>query len=152
MLLPIVSDISEMKEDVKNVSSIQNMHTRALHQTQIVVKESATLLKHVQVNSFPNLEKQLGNMIIDSINQHATQILALRGDVSQRSDTQIHVMDDLANRNNMNHETLKESVENVKTQHEMDMRIITAELKQSESKVSASMGVVETLVTQLTEH
>ena len=121
------------------------MHTRALHQTQIVVKESATLLKHVHVNSLPNLEKQLGNMIIDSINQHATQILALRGDVSQRSDTQIHVMDDLANRNNMNHEVLKQSVENVKTQHEMDMRIITAELKQSESKVSALMGVLETL-------
>jgi len=27
-LLPIVCDISEMKEDVKNVSSIQNMHAK----------------------------------------------------------------------------------------------------------------------------
>ena len=47
LLSPIVSDISEIKTFVKNNSDLQSMHNRALHQTQVIMKESASLIQHI---------------------------------------------------------------------------------------------------------
>lgn len=38
MLSPIISDMSETKNDIKSHSELQSLHNRVLHQTQIVVK------------------------------------------------------------------------------------------------------------------
>lgn len=39
MLSPIVSDISEIKSEIENHSHWENIHSKALHQTQILAKE-----------------------------------------------------------------------------------------------------------------
>jgi len=68
-----MSDISELRNDVKTMSNLQNVHNRALHQTQVVVMESANLLKQIQSQLLPSLEKNLGNILIDSHKQQNTQ-------------------------------------------------------------------------------
>jgi len=73
LLIPIMSDISELRNDVKTMSNLQNVHNRALHQTQVVVMESANLLKQIQSQLLPSLEKNLGNILIDSHKQQNTQ-------------------------------------------------------------------------------
>ena len=45
LLSPIVSDISEIKTFVTNHSALQSLHNKALHQTQLIMKESASLIK-----------------------------------------------------------------------------------------------------------
>ena len=152
MLLPIVSDISELINDVKTVSNLQNVDNRALHQTQVVVRESANLLKHIQTQLLPNLEKDLGNILIASHTKQNTQNMINQGELFQRFDTQIHVIDDMTNRMNMDHQNLKGSLETLQTQQEINFKIVCTELKQSETRVDNLVSIVETLVLQLTKN
>ena len=79
LLSPIVSDISEIKTFVKNNSDLQSMHNRALHQTQVIMKESASLIQHIHKKSMPSLEKKIEDMITESVldwaeNRHESKI------------------------------------------------------------------------------
>lgn len=58
LLSPIVSDISGIKNDMKNHSELQNLHNKSLQQTQIVGKESDSRLKYIHKKSIPSLEKK----------------------------------------------------------------------------------------------
>lgn len=48
MLSPIVSNISDIKNVIKNHSELQSLHNKAIHQAQIVVKNSPSMMKHLQ--------------------------------------------------------------------------------------------------------
>lgn len=55
----------------------------------------------MQKQTIPALEKNLGNMIIDSFNHDNKQVQSLQADMNQRFDTQVHILDDLTHRINL---------------------------------------------------
>ena len=151
LLSPIVSDISEIKTFVTNHSALQSLHNKALHQTQLIMKESASLIKHLHKESIPSLEKKVGDMISESINHNNKQVLGLKADMNQRFDTQIHILDDLTNRINLDQQNLKELIENKDVQQQVDMKIITTELKQTETKMDTLLESFEALMENITK-
>ena len=70
----------------------------------------------------------------------------------QRFDTQIHIIDDMTNRMNMDHQNLKESLESLQTQQEIDLKIVTTELRKSETKVENLVSIVERLIQQFSQN
>ena len=73
-------------------------------------------------------------MIIESVNQDKEQVLGLKADISQRFDTQIHVLDELTNRRNLDQQNLKELIEDRNTQQQVDMKVTTSELEQTNTR------------------
>ena len=100
----------------------------------------------------PSLEKNLGNILMDSHTKQNTQNIINQGELSQRFDTQIHIIDDITNRMNMDHQNLKGSLETLQTQQEINFKIVCTELKQSETIVDNLVNIVEALVLQLTQN
>ena len=76
----------------------------------------------------PSLEKKVGDMISESINHNNKQVLGLKADMNQRFDTQIHILDDLTNRINLDQQNNKEVIEAKDVQQQVDIKTITTEL------------------------
>lgn len=70
----------------------------------------------------------------------------------QSFDTQIHIIDDLTNRMNIDNWNSKESIEYLKTQEELDLKVVTTELRQSEGKVYTRMSIVEKLIPKMSQN
>ena len=62
------------------------------------------------------------------------QVLGLKTDISQRFDTQIHVLDDLTNRRDLDQQNLKELIEDRNTQQQVDMKVTTSELEETNTR------------------
>lgn len=139
MLSPIVSAISEIKNVIKHHSELQNLHNEALHQTQLVVIDSASWIKHLRKQSIPCLKKILGNMSIDSVNHNNKQILGLKTDINQRFDTQIHILDDLTKMINLDQQNLRDLIKSRNIQDQVGMKMVTTELEQAETRVGTSL-------------
>lgn len=92
----------------------------------------------------PALGKNLGNMIIGSISHNKKQKIGLKADINQRFDTQIHILDDLTNSINLDQQNLRDVIERRSIQHQVDMTIITEELKQSQNIVNSFMTSIVT--------
>lgn len=76
----------------------------------------------------------------------------LNGEMFQSFDTQIHIIDDLTNRMNIDNWNSKESIEYLKTQEELDLKVVTTELRQSEGKVYTRMSIVEKLIPKMSQN
>ena len=90
-------------------------------------------------------------MIIESTSHNNKQVLGLKADMNQRFDTQIHILDDLTTRINLDQPNLKELIENKDVQQKVDVKIITTELKQTETKMDTLLESFETLMENITK-
>lgn len=73
----------------------------------------------------PALENNIGKMMIDSFNHDNKQLFGLKVDINQRFDTQIHILDDLINKINLDQQNLGDLIESRNIQHKVNMKIIT---------------------------
>ena len=55
----------------------------------------------------------------------------MKAEIHQRFDTQIHILDDLTNRINLDQQNLKEMIEDRNTQQQVDMKVTTSELERT---------------------
>lgn len=84
MLSRIVSDICTTKNERKSHSRLKKVHNKVLDQTQIIVKISALVIKHLQKKKImPSLTKKLENSIVFSFNHNKRQMLRLEADINQ---------------------------------------------------------------------
>lgn len=97
--------MSEIKNDIKNHPDLKSLINESPHQTQIVVKESAAMIKHLHKQIMAALEKNPGNMILNLLNNNNKQTISSKADINQRFDTQIHILDDLKNMINLDKHT-----------------------------------------------
>ena len=77
-------------------------------------------------------------------------MLDLKTDINQRFDTQIHILDDLTNRINQDQQNLKQLIKDTDIQQQVDIKVITTELKQTETKVDTLFDSFQTLMNQET--
>lgn len=70
------------------------------------MKVSAYLIKHLHEHVMSALEKNIGNMIIDSVNHDNKQRRIFEVNINHRFDDQINSLDDLPHRINLDQQNL----------------------------------------------
>ena len=69
--------------------------------------------------------------------------------MNQRFNTQIHILDDLTNRINQDQQNLKQLIKDKDIQQQVDIKVITTELKQTETKMDKLLDSFQTLMNQV---
>lgn len=108
------------------------------------------MIEHLHQQIIPPLEKDLGDMVIEYVDQNNKKLLGLKADIKQRFDTQIHILNHLTKMINLDQQNLKKLIKDRDVQQQIDIKVITTELKQTGTKMDILVNSSETLMNQIT--